>query len=95
MMRLALVLLVVLIVGCPPAESPATESCEAAGARLRELQCFSRDGRPLWQTPAGVPFAVACVTAAEDGRDWHPACLAKVPSCEALDRAYAAKVCPW
>lgn len=75
-------------------------SCQAAGERLFELRCVgvqdgtetvytslsaAPDGVPLWVTPGGEPFADACQYAASQGRDWRPACLASVESCEDVE----------
>jgi hypothetical protein len=73
------------------------DDCAAAGARLCVLACAGSDGAPLWRTPAGTPYAAACRRARDDGRDWRPSCVAKIPTCADFDRAYRSEAwsCPW
>ena len=90
-MRLLLVTILALA-GCAsvtpaPAPAPVPEgSCETAGANLTELGC------PEATTPAGTPFATACLAAVADGRNWHPECLARVASCSEVEMAF--RGCP-
>lgn len=88
-----LLALSLLLVGCThcvgtigPAPAPQASACDDAGATLERLGC------PEAKTPAGNPFAVACVAAAADGRDWHPECLAKVTNCSQVAAAF--RGCP-
>lgn len=66
-----------------------SDSCERAASRIQDLACTrSRDGGPLWLTPAGTPFATACRDAAADGRDWHPDCVAAATSCDSVQLVF-------
>ena len=47
----------------------------------------------MWETPQGTPFAVACLVAYEDGRNWHPQCIAAIDSCDEWRAAYRGEVC--
>lgn len=85
---------VCLLLGCAwyspapgPAPIPDTGDCEAAGATLSALGC------PEASTPGGTSFAVACETAARDGRDWHPECIARVTSCSQVEDAFRGELC--
>jgi len=71
--------------GHPEPPEPTGTDCDAADERLRELQCRGERGRPLWETPDGVPFADACRYALSDGRDWSPTCLATIDSCDEVE----------
>lgn len=72
----------------PPVPDPdpapvAPGDCQKAHTRLVELDC------PEQSTPQGATFAEACETAAKDGRNWRPDCIAKIESCEDLEEAYS------
>jgi hypothetical protein len=56
--------------------------CWDAQGRLDELGCEER------QTPRGAKFGAACESAAEDGRDWRPDCIALVESCDDVHEAF-------
>jgi hypothetical protein len=71
----------------PPVDG---SQCAAAGARLRELDCRTPAGVPLWRTPGGLTFEAACRAAADDRREWRADCLARLEACEGIDRAFRA-----
>jgi hypothetical protein len=75
---------------------PGSDPCGLAEKRLRELQCRSAAGAPLWQTPGGIGFAAPCRDALADSppRDWHPQCLARLAGCADYDRVFRGQVCP-
>ncbi len=106
MSKQVIVLLSALWLGCtilpPPSPLPGPagsvavepttpDSCQTAGAHLRAMGC------PTAATPAGVPFAVACVDAVNDGRPWNAGCIARAPTCADVETAYQALegTCPW
>jgi len=79
----------------PPPPAPVEQDdCEAASARLKELECRSPAGTPRWQTPEGTSFADACEAAANDGRDWNPRCIARIADCSQLNAAFRGEYCP-
>lgn len=94
MSRLLALAAATLVLGCstpsckfgPPPPAPVNgDACEAAEARIVALNGC---GLP-------TPFtAAACHRAANDGRDWHPRCIAAVADCSQLDDAYRGKRCP-
>jgi hypothetical protein len=66
-----------------PVLPPDVDPAEAACKRYEELQCMSRDGRPLWEpTPGGVSCVDVFKNAEKNGVDLHPACIAKIETCE-------------
>lgn len=69
------------------------DPCGLAAERLCVLQCRKADGTPRWRTPDGRPFAEVCRDARDDGRDWHPSCIAHVTDCSQVDSAYRGVVC--
>lgn len=102
------VLSLAIVLSCAPTVNPhppivireGEDPCEAAGRRLADLQCYDRRGRPLWvSTDSGtgktIPYASVCKDALLDGKDWHPACIAKVADCSQVDRAYRSAECPF
>lgn len=64
------------------------DNCGLAGTVLCQLQCRDRDGVALWRTPAGRSFGEVCRAAAADGRDWRPACIARIVDCSQVETAY-------
>ena len=63
----------------PPGVDPAEEACK----RLEELQCISKDGRPLWEpTPGGVSCVDVFRISESNGVNLHPACIARIKTCE-------------
>lgn len=100
-MRYSLVVLVILFAcsgpkpkpGPGPVTPPEPQACEAAEAKLRELDCRRDDGSPWAATPGGTPFAEACRRALKDGRDWKPQCIAKIEGCATLMCAYRGECC--
>ncbi len=72
----------------PPATCESASACECAGDRLKQLECKSKKGAPLWETPEGVPFAEACRVALEDGRHWHPECIQNISRCDETECAF-------
>ena len=89
-------ILILVAVGCgappygpQPAPVPKPEpapveasDCEKAHEKLVELNC------ELQKTPEGAPFSEACETAADDGRNWRPDCIALVESCDQVEEAF-------
>jgi len=98
-MRYSAIVLVIAF-GCagpvkpgPRPITPAPEACEAAEAKLRQLDCRRDDGSPWALTPGGTPFAPACRRALADGRNWNPHCIAKIEVCSVLMCAYRGECC--
>lgn len=73
---------------------PTTDAaCDAAGERIRELDCRRPDGGPAWKTPQGDSFASACKYAERDGRRWHADCIAEMASCSELESRFEGALC--
>jgi hypothetical protein len=66
-----------------PVLPDGVDPAEAACKRFEELACQSRDGRNLWEpTPGGVSCVDVFKNAEKEGVDLHPACIAKIETCE-------------
>jgi hypothetical protein len=74
-------------------DASPTDPCSAAEARLRVLVCRFADGALV---VPGLPgeWAESCRRARDDGRDWHPACQARIADCSQRDDAYRGRYCP-
>jgi hypothetical protein len=74
-------------------DASPTDTCEAAEARVSVLACRCADGVPVATKP-GV-FTDACRRAAHDGRNWRADCIARLTSCDRLEKSYRAiGTCP-
>jgi hypothetical protein len=56
--------------------------CDAAQSKLVALGCQQAT------SPFGRSFGEVCTRAMRDGRDWHPACIAKITDCSQVEAAY-------
>lgn len=96
MKKLLILLIPVLLTGCPPPEPEGptpvvrdTDVCEEAGTNLEKLQCYDRHGDPMWVNKHGEKFEETCRIAQEEGRIFlDPQCIADAKTCE------EAKSCP-
>jgi len=67
------------------------DDCDAAGRRLKELQCTGNYGEPLWQTPSGTPFAEVCRRREVDGDSVCPRCLRGIRDCSEITACHPTK----
>jgi hypothetical protein len=86
-MRTGIAVISISIAGClisTPAPINTPADCDAAGARLQALAC-SANGRPLWITPRGTPFADVCKSAKIP---YNADRLSVVNDCSAVDSVF-------
>ena len=103
-MKKLFALTALVLAGCPPQLPPETKPTsepdpvlepgldpeDAACKRYEELKCQSRDGRNLWEpTPGGATCVQVFENAKANGVDLHPACIAKMATCEERDACTA------
>lgn len=73
----------------PPGPVPQADvACDSAWRRLEQLGCREA------ASPEGATFASTCRTVAAAGVDLHPACVARISSCEDVGPASRGEVCP-
>lgn len=90
-----LLLLAVLLVGCPPPvpvppPGPLTDdSCVDAETRLLALDCRDSRNRALGGPNLhGTKFSAICRENMANGVDMQPRCLATIPSCKELSTCH-------
>lgn len=101
MKKFALLLLALLVTGCPknqpdpvgPKPGPIivkdTDLCGAAKDNLEEMQCMNRDGTKMWINNQGEGFDETCRRLQEEGGIFlDPKCVSEAQTCD------EAKACP-
>lgn len=84
---LVLLLLPLVLLGCPPGVTPpGTNQCAAAEQNLLKLQCKDSRGYLLGgPNKSGVAFHDVCIEDQNNSIPLNPACLAQITDCKEVD----------
>lgn len=89
-------LLLVFLLGCPPPVGPVNPisppgSCEAAEAKLNELQCHNPNGMLIGgPNKHGETYSVRCKNNEANSIPQAPQCIAKITDCKEVNECLRA-----